>query len=571
MRLLKPFCNQFNQPKANLKNFSKWEWLIILAATGFSVWLMFSTFSYQQDQFIINSKLWSDFAAHLPLIRSFSLGKNFPPQYPQFANEPIRYHYLFYLLVGYLEKAGLNLALALNWLSAVGMLALLLAIYSYAKLFARQLLGLKKQTAIAAGFLALILFLFNGSLTFVSYFQESGWTWQSLVKIPTLTDFVNFGPWSGDVISAFWTWNVYTNQRHLAFSFAVSLWLVWPLVKSAMAQNSSRIKFNFWQLLLLWIGLMTLPFLNLAAFVMTVIFIGLWLVLNPQLIKSLAPWYLIGLFFALPSFWYYWKLAGDGLQFKLGYLAESQALLDLVQYWWQNLGLYLMMWPLLLITARPKIRKWLLIFSVYFLLANTWQLSTDLINNHKLINFFQIGLVVSLAPILVQLWQKHWTAKTAVLMLLLPLIFSGLIDAAPVINDRSLHLKDPAQQELGQWLQQQTEPDSVVVTTQYLYNPVSLVGRKTYLDYGYFAWSLGYDDRIRRKNLQQIFSPLISHLEWCELAAAEKFDYVLISPGSGDLDLPLKQSWLLRENSDAAFEFEGYQLFDVEQVCLEAD
>jgi hypothetical protein len=570
VRLLKPFCNQLKHLKFSLEKHAVWEWLIVLAAASFSVWLMFSTFSYQQGQFIISSKIWSDFAAHLPLIRSFSLGENFPPQYPQFANEPIRYHYLFYLLVGYLEKAGFNLALALNWLSAAGMLALLLAIYSYAKLFARQLLGLKKQAAIGAGFLALILFLFNGSLTFVSYFQEAGWSWQSLLEIFSLTDFINFGPWSGDLISAFWTWNIYTNQRHLAFSFAVSLWLIWPLVKAEVAQGQSRLKFNFWQMLLLWIGLMLLPFLNLAVFVMTVIFIGLWLFFNPQLIKSLAPWYLIGLFFALPSFWYYWKLSGNGIQFKLGYLAESQALIDILQYWWHNLGLYLVLWPLLFLISRPKIKKWLLIFSVYFLLANTWQLSTDMINNHKLINFFQIGLVISLVPVLVQFWQKNWFSKLAVVLLLLPLTFSGVIDAVPVINDRSLHLKDPAQQELGQWLQQQIEPNSVVVTTQYLYNPANLVGRKTYLDYGYFAWSLGYDDRARRKNLQQIFSPLISRSEWCQLAAAEKFDYVLISPGRSDLDLPLEQSWLLRENSNTATKFEGYQLFEVAQVCLEA-
>ena len=122
------------QLKKAFKKISWFDWLVSLTIALFSIWLMFSTFAYQAGELMIKTKLWSDFAAHLPLIRSFSFGKNFPPQYPQFASEPIRYHYLFYLLVGLLEKIGFNLAVALNGLSAIGMSLLLIMIYRYAKL-----------------------------------------------------------------------------------------------------------------------------------------------------------------------------------------------------------------------------------------------------------------------------------------------------------------------------------------------------------------------------------------------------------------------------------------------------
>lgn len=578
MKLLKPSSNQLKdcfkklqvihgKKRTKVKELLKLENLILAAIAAFSVWLMFSTFGYKDNQFTMGSKLWSDFAAHLPLIRSFSLGANFPPEYPQFANEPIRYHYLFYLPVGLLERIGVNVAFALNFLSAAGMVGLLMAIFYYAKLFSQKITH--KKLAVLAGTLAVLLFLFNGSLTFVSYFNEDGWSWQALIDIPNLIHFVDFGPWSGDIVSAFWNWNIYTNQRHLAFSFGLSLWLLWPLVKTGFEQKKFEFKFSYWQLVFLWLGLALLPYLNLAAFGMTVIFIVMWLGLNPTLIKKLAPVYLIGLFFSLPGFLHYWQLSSENLRFKLGYLAAAESLPDIFHYWLHNLGLYLFLWPLLLIVSQAKIRKWLLIFSVFFILANTFQLSTDLINNHKLINFFQIGLVISLAPLLVKVWSLSWLAKPVVFLLVIPLIFSGFINAWPVINDSRGYLDDSAQQQIGSWLQEHTRADGTVVTTHYMYNPASLAGRKTYLDYGYFAWSMGYDSNERRKNLDQIFSPEISEDDWCQLAKQEEFDYVLISPGQGDLDLPLDQSWLVRENSQIVKELEDYRLYSVNMICLE--
>ncbi|HNQ17001.1 MAG TPA: DUF2298 domain-containing protein, partial [Candidatus Woesebacteria bacterium] len=142
---------------------------ILVFCTIFSWWLMSSTFGYRDGSIVIDSKLYSDFGAHLPLIRSFSLGWNFPPQYPFFIGEPIRYHYLFYLLIGLLERSGVRIDLAVNLLSAGGFSLLLFMIYIFAKTLFRSSL---------AGVLAVILFLFNGSLAWVEFFNQHGWTWE---------------------------------------------------------------------------------------------------------------------------------------------------------------------------------------------------------------------------------------------------------------------------------------------------------------------------------------------------------------------------------------------------------
>ena len=121
---------------------------------------MWRTFQYHNHTFYISAKVWSDFAAHLPLIRSFSWGQNWPPEYPLFPGEPIRYHFLFYFLVGQLEKLGLPLDWALNLPSALGFGGLLTIIYLFSKFIFQSSL---------TGFLAVILFLFNSSLSFLEF------------------------------------------------------------------------------------------------------------------------------------------------------------------------------------------------------------------------------------------------------------------------------------------------------------------------------------------------------------------------------------------------------------------
>src|SRR5688500_9439733 len=95
--------------------------LAILFAITFSSFLMFSTLSYKEGSLVIDEKLWSDFQAHTPMVRSFSKGDNLPPEYPIFSGPKMQYHFGFYFLVGMLEKAGLRFDIAMNLLSTIGM------------------------------------------------------------------------------------------------------------------------------------------------------------------------------------------------------------------------------------------------------------------------------------------------------------------------------------------------------------------------------------------------------------------------------------------------------------------
>ncbi len=579
-----------------------WLIVLVLGSVSFSLWLMFFTFNYQEGQFLIRSHVWSDFAAHLPLIRSFSLGRNFPPQYPQFANEPIRYHFLFYWLAAILEQLGLNLVWSLNLLSALGLALLMIMIFAMTRLMAKSCLQVSSPASRAAGFLAVVLFLFNGSLTYFDYWQQYGLSWQSIRNIFHLSEFVNFGPWSGDIISAFWNWNIYTNQRHLGFSFALALIIIWPLVKTAFKlktkDSGSKWRLNKqglqrlwnktmnhkWQLILLSLGLASLPFLNLATYGMTVFFIAAWFIFWPRLWTKYAGRYGLAILLSIPGFYYYWRLGHGSLNWQLGFLAAEPTLISIASYWWHNLGLYSLLWLALLLVTDQRQRKWWLIFSFYFILANVCQLSVDMINNHKLINFFQIGLIILLAAKLVQYWHganiskyffagfkrlQLWLVRAFILILLPFLTLSGVMDAAAVVNDYQLTVPDAAQTKVGQWLLQSTEPDSTFVTTRYLYHPASLVGRKTYLDYGYFSWSMGYDDAARRRHLTAVFAADIDPDTWCQLMKQEAINYVFVTLNNHDLDLDVANSWLVA-TQEPQQQWSNQMIYSVAAICSQA-
>lgn len=556
------------------KSGSLFDWLVMFGCVLFASWLMFSSLSYQDGQFVMASKVWSDFGAHIPLIRSFSFGDNLPPEYPQFSGEPIRYHYGFYLLVGILEKLGINLALALNLVSTVGMSLLLIMIYQIGKLVACKQVGNKsfpshKQRWVGA--LAVFLFLFNGSLTVIDFVRQNWqaglWHQQLLLltsKLVNLKHFVNFGPWGGDTISAFWNWNIYTNQRHLGFSFGLVLLIIWPLLVAVYRRQNLL---NTGWVLLIWFSLILLPFLHQAGYVIAVGMILGWLILHPHIIKTHGATYVLGILYSFPGFSYYLSLQTDTVIWRFGYLAADPTLSSIWRYWFFNLGVYWLLLPVLLVKLKWVNKTLLLAFFSFFVLANTVQLSADMINNHKLINFFMIGMVVLTAKLLVDFFQKGWWQKILAVILVLMMTASGVVDAFPVINDHRVYLDDYPRQDLSQWVLTNTDPDSVFLTTTYLYHPALLAGRKTFLDYGYFAWSLGYADRQRRQQLDKLFASQVEPKNWCQQVKQFGIDYVSVAPGAGNLDLPVRSSWLVQTQQPAYLSKQGYKVYQVSQIC----
>ncbi len=467
-------------------------WVLSFLFLVFSFWLMFSTFSYASGQFRIDSKLWSDFGAAIPLIRSFSQGVNWPPEHPLFPGSPIKYHYLFYLATGSLEKLGVRLDIAFNLLSSLGFFLMLVFLYRLSE----SMFG-KKAASIAVLFL-----LFNSSFSFVDYFSEQGFSKASLFSIPKQTQFASFFPWKQSEVAAFWNLNIYTNQRHLAFSYALVLLIIYL--------NYSRSRY------LLFTGplLALLASTNQAGLLIALVYLFFIGIQNRWLWKT----YLLSAFLGLPFLYPYLFMshANPQVSFNPGFIATHP-----LRFWFFNLGLNIFLIPLGFLSATKKQRSLVLGTIVVFLLANLYQFSPDMFNNHKLINFAVIIGGIFTANILTKLRP----------IILFPvftiLILGGIFDLFPILNDHKLTLPDGTNPDVQFY--SSLPRGSVVLNSTWFYHPASLSGLPIFNGYSYFTWSYGYNQRAREEVTKDIYASETKE-EACKKLISNHISYVELNP-----------------------------------------
>ncbi|MCX6726161.1 MAG: hypothetical protein NT052_02530 [Candidatus Shapirobacteria bacterium] len=547
MKKSKRFCQKF------------WpEFLFATIALIFSSWLMWHTFNYKDHIIYIAAKAWSDFAAHIPLIRSFSWGQNWPPQYPLFPGLFIHYHFLFYALVGLLEKFGLNISWALNLPSSLTFFGLIMAIWFLAKLLFKSRL---------VAFFSVILFLFNSSLSFLEFFKSHPISLKTPIEIFQNKTFPSFGPYDGKIVSAFWNLNIYTNQRHLALAFGLTL-LILILILKPLSQNR-KITYRRTVLLGLLIGLM--PFLHSAVFIMALIIFGsLFLLLKNQR-KVLLIMVLIAALVGLSQiFLTQGVTATSNFRFNPGYLiANHLTLVNFISYWFLNLGLSFFLIPLGFIKADSLAKKVFLAFLPLFFIGNLFQFSPEIAANHKFFNLFLIIGNLFTAYAIFLIWQKKIWGKILVLVLILFLTLSGIIDFFPIKNDFLYAINDAPKNPDIEWIKENTPPKSVFLNSSYLYNSASLAGRKIFLGWPYFAWSAGYDTQTREDLRENLLSAVNNDkIQLCLSLKQNNLNFVSLNQNDVDNFLPNLSFWqnnFLKVYNNPQT---GFVIYDVQKSCL---
>ena len=471
----------------------------------FSFWLMFHTFSFDQSTHTIHIayKLWSDFGAHIPLIRSFSYGDNFPNpfthqyvQYPIYPGEPIRYHFIFFMIVGVLEKIGLPIDWALNIPSILGFFALLVGIYWIAyELFHSK----------GASVLSVVFFLFNGSLGFVRFFSLHPLSTNTFNDIFRAKDFPAFAPWGPGYVTAFWNLNIYTNQRHLALAFALICFFILTAIN-----NEKKSLHHQFLLAIPWsIALGLLPFFHQPALVIIAVIMICYFFLFPGRRWFLFFTGIFSLLLILPQLLFD-KTGASSVAWYPGYTIHNEiAALPLLErfhqmgiYWWQNLGVHSIFILLGIFFIPPKARKTLLPIIPLFLIPNLFKFSVEASANHKFFNFVMIlGTMISAYVIVnsIRSFQRRFHqwficifAYLFICILLIVMTLSGIIDFFVVLNDTQGSLTDIPADKTATWIATNTPKRAIFLNSSYLYHPASLAGRPIFLGWPYFAWSAGY-------------------------------------------------------------------------------
>ncbi len=521
---------------------------------------MFHTFSYDNHAhaMLLSAKVWSDFGSHIAFIRSFSEGRNWPPQHPLFPNEPIRYHFLVYFLIGMLEKASIRIDWALNIPSALGFFLLLTCIFLVTqKIFKDQRIAL----------LSVIFFLFNGSLSFLQFFEKFPLSSHTLIDILHTKEFTAFAPWGKGDITAFWNLNIYTNQRHLALAFGIALIFLYTILtlqgKSWKNQWCWAVMFG------VLFGMF--PFFHQPTLLIIAVLTAIYFVLFPKLRLFLATSGIITSLLVIPQVWFFFH-GPKLIAWYPGYLTHNEFTLGhFVSFWWQNLGLHSILIPLGFFLVPTRTKKLFLPIFVLFIIANLFKFSPEVAANHKLFNFALIlGQMLS-AYALIRFWSSIVFIKCVkviiVIILLVLLTLSGIIDFMVVFNDIKGPLLDIPANKTATWIAQNTPKDSVILNSSFLYHPASIAGRKIFLGWPYFAWSEGYDTNKRLADMKLMYeSSDVATI--CTMLKANHISYVTFQSKNASQEVsfnekPFKTNFT-QVFSDAS---EGFTIYSTRSGC----
>lgn len=596
-------------------DFSKMEWVILLGSIVF--WTIFICRSLYMEGPVLRAGVsaFSDFGAHLPVVRSFSRGSNFPAQYPHFPDGTIRYHFMFYFLAGNLEYLGFNLPWALNLPSILSLVAFTMLLYGLTVSITKKPL---------AGFLTCTFFAFRSSFAFFTYassFTRFGEFFRAIGR--NLDANGNAREHIGNTMNeswGLWAQKVYVNQRHLAFAFGLfilALFLMLPLFMETIEKikqhskplKAAESKGSFLREYLtdilfskeawlpragfpcilagLILGLMA--FWNGAVVIAGISVLFIMAALSRHKLEYLVTAVITFILSTLQSRIFVGSGTGAiSIQYKAGFLAESEKLSDILSYYIELLGLLPFVLLGLFVVSIAKRKKWmgyaasilfvipLLLFSppiglvwsiiiilmclILFLtisytgeikvqtispwlipvflapliLATTLQLTPDITVNHKYIILSVILLNIPVADLLSGFFHSYTRRKAAGLVglgIVLLLTSTGIVDLITLYNLDKNSISYYQEEPVQLWAQNETNPKDVFLThymTHYgAAMSVLLAGRSVYSGYPYFTMTAGYDVTPRSNKMMRIYSSSVPD-ECRLLALQEGIRYIVV-------------------------------------------
>ena len=530
------------------------ECLVFGILLVFLTWIMFYVFYIRDGVLYSGFTVYGDYAPHTAMMRSFSKGNNFPTEYPHFGGQDVKYHFMFQFLVGNLEFLVIRLDFAYNIMSVLALLGFLMLLYSIAK----RLTG-----SLAAGGVTLLLFFFRSSLSFFHFLAEhiqAGDLWTTLRDNTTFIGYTTNENWG------LWNFNVYLNQRHLAFGLlivALVLWIFMDWMDAGCADEATGIKWlrnrfftkRAWKCICPENALMAGLFLGLTSFWNGAAVIGGLLVLMGFAVFSDGKLdYLIlavtsVIFAVLQTKIFIWGEAVSP-SFYWGFLAEDKTLWGVLWYLLQMSGIFFIGAVLLVILLkRRQQRATLVSFLFPTIFAFCASLTPDIAVNHKYIMISYAFTAILWAWVIVQLFQKKRIVRFVAVVLTVCLTITGVYDFVVIIrnNGPGHRVTVNMNSDLTDWLEQHLTHDDLILTPEYSINEVTMAGVMMYMGWPYYAWSAGYDTYYRADKAKIIYSSTDAD-EIKKLVKQEKITYVLFEEG-----MEYEQQYCREETIASAF------------------
>ena len=521
--------------------------LFFIIVLAYVSWLMIFSFYVHGDYIRIGHSVFSDFAVHTAIIRSFSVGSNFPTQFPHYPDGTMRYHFMFQFFVAALEFMGMRIDFALNIMSIVTLFNVCLLLYVVAVIITN-----KK----AVGMLTVVFFVFRSSFTGLRHIQYH-WPLENIQHFFRLvTDLESFiGYTSHQEGWGLWNMNVYANQRHLALGISlilVGMLIMLPLLKKMYNafEHSLSLRMACKQFFLsadAWVPAKYSRAISFGLLLGAATFFH-----GSAVITLLSMLAVMGLFskhrleyliiavitYALAMLQSNFFAPGVELgrpELYYGFISPDSSPQGVAYFIIMLTGVAL---PLVVIGTIMKIKRFIIFFLMFlvpFVITFTISLTPDVTVNHKylmisvaLLNIFAAyAICVVMGKFPGKLLQIP--GKIVGIVLTAFMIFTGVIDLFTYRNINEIYAEFRRTSAYHEWLITNTRPDDVFLTHWYTVDDLLLAGRFTYFGWPYYAWSGGHDTFGRDAIFQVLVNPQTPE-EARRLMLENGIDYIVVCP-----------------------------------------
>ena len=518
------------------------EIILFTVVTVFATWMMFYVFHMKDGILYSGFSVFGDYAPHTAMMRSFSRGNNFPTQYPHYGGQDVKYHFMFQFLVGNLEYLGMRIDIGYNLVSIFSLVGFLMILYA---------ISYRMFRSFWAGAAAIVFFFFRSGTAFWQYLWEH---FRAGDLAETLRENTSFIGYTTNENWGLWNFNVYLNQRHLAFGLlivAAAVWIFMEWLEAGCSHSEKGIAWigkrifskEAWVCRNVEAAVLLGVFLGLTAFWNGAALIGGLLILAGMAVFSdgkldYAICAALAVFFSELQSKIFVSGSVMSPSFYWGFLAENKSLIGVIGYLAEISGFFFVGLVVTAVFLKRKERAVLFGFLLPLVFAFLVSLTPDINVNHKYVMvsyaFTAVfwGWTVREIFLAGKTGWKKWLGRVVCGILCICLTLTGIYDYVIILrdNDSGHRVTVNMNSDLTDWLSENLHKDDLLLTPEYTMDEVTMAGVMLYCGWPYYAWSAGYDTYYRAEQAVTIYTTDDQNV-LKETVKQEKITYILFEDG----------------------------------------
>ena len=518
------------------------EIILFTVVAVFVTWMMFYVFHMKDGILYSGFSVFGDYAPHTAMMRSFSRGNNFPTQYPHYGGQDVKYHFMFQFLVGNLEYLGMRIDIGYNLISIFSLVGFLMILYA---------ISYRMFRSFWAGDAAIVFFFFRSGTAFWQYLWEH---FRAGDLAETLRENTSFIGYTTNENWGLWNFNVYLNQRHLAFGLlivAAAVWIFMEWLKAGCSHSEKGIAWigkrifskEAWVCRNVETAVLLGVFLGLTAFWNGAALIGGLLILAGMAVFSdgkldYAICAALAVFFSELQSKIFVSGSVMSPSFYWGFLAENKSLIGVIGYLAEISGFFFVGLVVTAVFLKRKERAVLFGFLLPLVFAFLVSLTPDINVNHKYVMvsyaFTAVfwGWTVREIFLAGKTGWKKWLGRVVCGILCICLTLTGIYDYVIILrdNDSGHRVTVNMNSDLTDWLSENLHKDDLLLTPEYTMDEVTMAGVMLYCGWPYYAWSAGYDTYYRAEQAVTIYTTDDQNV-LKETVKQEKITYILFEDG----------------------------------------